>query len=240
MKKNLKMTVILLFMMLLSQSIFAAAAEKAKVFMDVQEYKESDRTLKAACKIENGNGVTNGKLRIYYDAEKVALMPSEAGDVLSEGMHEINDCLTGNKSEGELVLVFAAAQELPAEGSLLNMGFKLKDGVKEGDKLTFNIKAEKLSGDNGSLETETPEIVYTVGKGQEETPGVQDPDNKDENDGKTDGKNDSQDGGKNSGKRNSVKTGDETSVIVYLVLAGGSVALGVGGVVLSRRNKRNN
>lgn len=240
MKKNLKMTVVLLFMMLLSQSTFVVAAEKAKVFMDVQEYKESDRTLKAVCKMEKGNGVTNGKLRIYYDAEKVEIMPSEAGDVLSEGMHEINDCLTGNKSEGEVVLVFAAAQELPADGSLLNMGFKLKDGVKEGDKLTFNIKVEKLSGDNGSLETETPEIVYTVGKGQEENPGVQDQDNKDENDGKNNGKNESNDGGKNSGKRNSVKTGDETSVVLYLLLAGGAAVLGIGGVVLSRRNKRNN
>lgn len=237
MKRSIKSVIGLFSMMLVTQSVWVHAAETPKIFMEVADYHAGERSLDVSCKMENGDNVTNGKLRIFYDAEKLTLTPSEAGDALSGTMLEVNDCLTGNKPEGEMVVAFASAESIPSDGSLLDMGFKLKDGVKEGDEITFQVKAEKLSGDNGDLEKETPEIVYTVGKEQAEKPGGQDNDKKNQNKTDNDKKPSSNSGGKSSTKKGSVKTGDETPVAAYLLLGAGAVAV-LAGCTWTKKNKQ--
>lgn len=168
MKKRMMAAAGLLALMLIPCPVSVNAAENPKIFMKVQDYKKEDKTLQVNCMMENGEDVTNGKLRVYYEAEKITLVSDETGEALSEGMLEVNDCLTGNKEEGEMVLAFASAQAVAADGSLLDMEFELKEGVKEGDKITFEVKAEKLAGDQGDHETSTPKIIYTVGGEQAE------------------------------------------------------------------------
>lgn len=176
MKKWFKTVMGLFTALMVFQSMTVMAAEGTKVSMDVQEYSESDKTLAVSCMIENGENVTNGKIRIFYDPEKVNLQPSQAGEALSGALLEINDCLTGNKPEGEMIAVFASSQSIAAKGSLVDLKFKLQDGVKKGDEMLFRVEIDKLSGDNGEIDAEALELTYVVG--DEEKP-------KDENDGES-------------------------------------------------------
>lgn len=263
MRKRTKAALFFLLTILISQEVTVQAAEKPKVFMEVQEYSESEKTIKAGCMMKQGKDVTNGKLRLFYDAESLTLASGAPGESLSGAMHEVNDCLTGNKPEGEMIVVFAAAQPVASDGSLYDLEFELKDGVKEGDELTFRIEAEKLSGDNGDLEVETPEIVYTVGEGQTEKPGEQTGSgqtNGDKNSGGgadnggrytgsggsytsrptsyTSGSSQSQNsGGGSSSKAGAVKTGDDTPIAMYLILGGGAVAVLIGAAAARGKKK---
>lgn len=76
--------------------------------------------------------VTNGKFRITYDPQKLTLEEAAAGDGLADTMVQVNDPVTGNKQEGEIVFVFAAAQPISIDGTLLRMNFNNK-GMKEGE-----------------------------------------------------------------------------------------------------------
>jgi hypothetical protein len=247
MKKRMVAMIGLLSLMLIPRTVSIQAAENPKVFMDVQEYKKEDKSLQVSCKMEKGDDVTNGKLRVFYDAEKLTLVSSETGEALSKGMLEVNDCLTGNKAEGEMVLAFASAQAVAAEGSLLDISFKLKDDVKEGDKITFQVESEKLAGEGGNHEASTPKIIYTVG-GEHEEEGQNKDDGKDNKDDNKDAGKDNKDDGKtttsgndkkgNSSKTSGVKTGDESPVRYYLALGAGAVVVLLGSkIVLSRKSK---
>lgn len=241
MKKGMIAAVGLLSLMLIPRPVSIHAAENPKVFMEIQDYKKEDKSLQVSCMMENGDDVTNGKLRVFYEAEKITLVSSESGEALSGGMVEVNDCLTGNKEEGEMVLAFASAQAVAADGSLLDIAFELKDDVKEGDKITFQIEAEKLAGDRGNHEASTPKIIYTVG-GEQEEEGQNKDDNKDNNkDNKDDGKSTPSGNDKKGGsskKGGGVKTGDESPVGFYLALGAGAIAVILGSkVVLTKKRK---
>lgn len=176
MKKWIKAVMGLFTALTVLQSMTVMAAEGTKISMDVQEYSESDKTLAVSCMIKNGENVTNGKIRIFYDPEKAKLQPSQAGDALSGALLEMNDCLTGNKPEGEMIAVFASSQNIAADGSLVDLKFKLQNGVEKGDEILFRVEIDKLSGDNGDIEAEAVELAYVVG--DKEKP-------KDDNDGET-------------------------------------------------------
>ena len=64
------------------------------------------------CEITDAQEVTNGKIRIHYDASKLVLTADSVGGALSGALCEINDCLTGNKDEGEIVAAFASSASL--------------------------------------------------------------------------------------------------------------------------------
>ena len=239
MKKRMIAAAGLLALMLIPCPVSVNAAENPKIFMKVQDYKKEDKTLQVNCMMENGEDVTNGKLRVYYEAEKITLVSDETGEALSEGLLEVNDCLTGNKEEGEMVLAFASAQTVAADGSLLDMEFELKEGVKEGDKITFEVKAEKLAGDQGDHETSTPKIIYTVGGEQAEE--GQDKDNQDKdtnknNDKNTPSGNDKK--GSSSKKGSGVKTGDESPVGLYLALSAGAAAVLLGSKIMLTKKRK--
>ena len=128
--------------------------------------------------ITGGQEVTNGKIRIYYDASKLILTADSAGDALSGALCEINDSLTGNKEAGELVAAFASTTPLKEDGNLLNMTFQLAEGVKAGDTADIQVNIEELAGDGGSI---THNQTHTVSLLVETKEGDLNPDEENKN-----------------------------------------------------------
>lgn len=170
-RKKLKLAVGLLMAVLAVQIMPVQAAETATVQMNVESYSSADRTLDVSCMLENGENVTNGKLRFKYDPNQLTLTETGAGDVMANALTEINDCLTGNKAEGEIVGVFASANNITPDGSMFKMKFQLKDEVKEGDQIKFDVSVEKLAGDAGDVAVSVTEYTYTVEGGSGNTGG---------------------------------------------------------------------
>lgn len=195
-RKKLKLAVGLLMAVLTVQIMPVQAAETATVQMNVDAYVSSDRMLDVSCMLENGENVTNGKLRFKYDPNQLTLTETGAGDVMANALTEINDCLTGNKAEGEIVGVFASADNITPDGSMFKMKFQLKDEVKEGDQIKFDVSVEKLAGDAGDVAVSVTEYTYTVEGGSG-----------DNGDGGNTGDGDNT-GGDNNGDNNGGNTGD--------------------------------
>ncbi len=220
------------FTVFLGLQIMTVHAEEGAAISLSGSQTEEGR-LDVSCMIENAREVTNGKMRIYYDADMVTLVETKAGDALSGAMTEINDCLTGNKEEGEIVGVFASAQDIASDGSLFDMGFELKDGVEEGDEIQFEVKCEKLSGDNGDVDAQVSTAVFTVGGAM--TDGGTEGDDKDDADNSSESDRDESAGGEKT--NSTIKTGDEANVFYYILAAAGAAAA-AGGTVVYRAKKR--
>ncbi len=215
--------------------------------------------VQVACEITNAQEVTNGKIRIHYDASKLVLTADSAGGALSGALCEVNDCLTGNKEEGEIVAAFASSTPLAEDGSLLDMTFQLADGVKAGDTADIQVDIEELAGDSGNIgnnEMHTASITVEA-KGENPNPGGDDhkpggDDNK--NPGGDDG---SQGSDKNDGNGNkgttpattpakksgnstttskSAKTGDDTNIL-FPVLGVGAAAVVIAAVAAKKKKE---
>ena len=215
--------------------------------------------VQVACEITNAQEVTNGKIRIHYDASKLVLTADSAGGALSGALCEVNDCLTGNKEEGEIVAAFASSTPLAEDGSLLDMTFQLADGVKAGDTADIQVDIEELAGDSGNIgnnETHTASITVEA-KGENPNPGGDDhkpggDDNK--NPGGDDG---SQGSDKNDGNGNkgttpattpakksgnstttskSAKTGADTNIL-FPVLGVGAAAVVIAAVAAKKKKE---
>lgn len=219
-------------------AVMIRAAEPAQLYMQAQAYDEKENTQKISCMIENGENITNGKLRIYYDAEKAELTQTAAGEALKDAMTEINDCLTGNKEPGELVEVFASAQNISPQGSLLDLEIQMKDGVKKGEEIVFEIQAEKLAGDNGDVEAVVAETVYVVGEGIKDEENGQNGSGSDKNQNSSSGNKNTGSSNKTSSSKTAkdVKTGDESQIGLYGLGCLG--ALGVIGFSAGLKRKR--
>lgn len=105
----------LMALLMMLQTVPASAAGKEAVILKGKQ--EGEEKIQLQCYTEMGKEITNGKLRLLYDEEKVKLVSSAEGDALEGGMCEINDCLTGNKKEGELVAAFASSGTLKEKGN---------------------------------------------------------------------------------------------------------------------------
>ena len=112
------------------------AAGETEIALNPGKAQEGGQ-VQVACEITDGREVTNGKIRIHYDASKLTLTADSAGGARVRGLCEVNDCLTGNKEEGEIVAAFASSSPLTEDGSLLDMTFQLADGVKPAIQRTF-------------------------------------------------------------------------------------------------------
>ncbi len=97
------------------QTITAFAAGNTNtISLNLAEYEKDSRCAKVHCKMQVKDEVTNGKLRnLHYHEKQIKLVSSKKGEGIGNGMCEINDCLTGNKEEGEIVAAFASADSLP-------------------------------------------------------------------------------------------------------------------------------
>lgn len=234
--KRMRAALGLLAAMLVAGAVPVRAAETPDLYLQAEYVKENDKEIQADCMVKNGDGITNGKVRILYDADKVKLVSSEAGKGLGNAMCEINDCLKGNKQEGELVAAFASSGNIEKEGAILTMKFRLDDSVKDGDKITFTVKPEKLAGKSGDFTVKEVVLEFEAGKKdtQVNTPGENDQD-KDQN--KDQNKN--QNKGTSSKKPNKVKTGDDTEVGRYVALgAGAGLIILICAVVAVKRRKK--
>lgn len=207
------------------------AASKGIVDIEVPEIETEDKEITAECKISGAGEVTNGKIRITYDREKLKLKESGQGDSLADTMVEINDPITGNKNEGEIVFVFASARPVSIDGTLLQMKFD-NAGLKSGEKTEIKVAVEELAAESEEL-TETAECkngTVFIGKAADNT------DDTPKKTGKTTtGKNSAAGSTSKSGK---VKTGDTLKMEEALAAAGISLAVVISGAVSLRKKKR--
>lgn len=249
---------------LLGQSSPVYAAETPVIEMKSGEIKEGDTQVRVSCDISGESGVTSGKIRIKYDGEKLKLESTSAGDALAGAMCEINDCLSGNKEEGEIVVAFATATPLTDGGSLVEMNFQLDSGVKAGDKLEITAGAEQLAADGEDVAAEVKQLTVEVGSAvtptPSPTPGGDENNGDDENGGgnqgddgnggggqgddgsKGDGSGKPSGGGQNdkngnSGNKKSPKTGDVTDVAAPIV-ASGAALLGIVALAAWKKKSR--
>lgn len=177
MSKRKKLAAILcVSLSMLLQSIPVLAAEGTEITIEADRVQEGGGQIEVACRITGGQDVTNGKLLIQYDSSKAVLIENSAGDALPGVLCEINDCLTGNKTEGEIVVAFASSGTISGEGSLLDMTFEVSQDVKAGDSIDFSVNPEELAGSNGTIALEPSEFKVTVEEKDSNTP-VQEPDN---------------------------------------------------------------
>lgn len=125
-----------------------------------------ERTLLVECNMTNMDQVTNGKLRVTYDAGKLRLLENQEGNIISDSdaLCEINDCLTGNKEEGEIVFAFASAEELPAEGCLAKMKFSVTDEAAVQEKVKISVSVENMAGNEGNVNAKSRDLTVTIKK----------------------------------------------------------------------------
>lgn len=241
MRKSIKTAIGLLTAVLFAGAVPVKAAENPDLYLQSAYVKDSENEIQTDCMVKNGDAVTNGKIRVFYDADKVELLSADAGEGLGDAMCEINDCLEGNKKEGELVAAFASSGSIEKEGALLNMKFQIKDGVEKGDKITFTMKPEKVAGEAGDFDVKEAKLEFEVGKKDVQTsvPQENQDGDKDDDKDKDKDKDKDRDNGKGStGKTNKVKTGDEAEIGKYAVLIAGTGLVILACVVMARRKKK--
>ena len=57
--------------------------------------------MKVTLDISGDTKITNGKIRVTYDSSQLKLVSTEAGSMMNGVLTDINDPVSGNKSEGE-------------------------------------------------------------------------------------------------------------------------------------------
>ena len=220
MKARMKAALSLLSVMFMLISVPVMASEKPELYLQAEYVQDSDKEIQVECKIKNGDSVSNGKIRVLYDADKAELKSSGAGDALEGAMCEINDCLKGNKEAGELVAAFASSEKIKKEGSVLSMKFQVKDG----DKISFTLKPEKLAGESGDFTEKEVTMKFETGKKEAQISKPQGSDT-DEDKEKL-----------NSDKKiSNVKTGDETAAGKYIALGIGAGIIALGSIAAVKK-----
>ena len=215
-KRTGKIAMLCMSALLFVQAMPVWAAGETEIALNPGKAQEGGQ-VQVAGEITDGREVTNGKIRIHYDASKLTLTADSAGGALSGALCEVNDCLTGNKEEGEIVAAFASSSPLTEDGSLLDMTFQLADGVKAGDTDPGGDDKDPSGDDNknpGGDDNKTP--------GGDKNDGTDSDGNKGTTPTPTPAKN------KKSGTTTtskSAKTGDDTNMVFPLLGAGAAVAV---------------
>lgn len=229
----------LLLSLLLVTSVQAASS--ATFSIESKKIGTEDKKITTECKASDAGTVTNGKFRITYDPQKLTLEEAAAGDGLSETMVQINDPVAGNKQEGEIVFVFAAAQPVSIDGTLLKMSFHNK-GLKDGESTDIQMAVEEFASESEDLtgKAEGKKGTISVGDGTSEE--------KKENGGSGSNGNKNHAGSVSSGstakgsttsKSGKVKTGDETQIGKNAAMAAGSLILVVLAAAAIKKRKKN-
>ncbi|RST79990.1 hypothetical protein C6W64_011690 [Blautia sp. SG-772] len=211
MRKNRKNYLFMLFIgiLLLFSGETAKAAESQQAVVSIQK-EESQDVIRCTAKLEDGQDITSGKIRITYNDKQLKLKKSEAGEGLQQTLSEINDCVDGNKPEGEIVLAFAASDAIPTAKNLLNMEFEAQEDVKESDKITINLQVVNLDGDQGTVDAMTKNLTFSLDGKTEESKTEQTTTVTGTGTGKSG----------NASRIGSVKTGDLTNTIPLFISAG--------------------
>lgn len=239
----------------LHQNVFAA--EGATVTVNGDTLQAGSDAWKVTLDISGDTKITNGKIRVTYDSSQLKLVSTEAGSMMNGVLTDINDPVSGNKSEGEAVFVFASSTELDTNGTLFEMTFQVQDSVKDGDSVTVSAKTEELQNNNAAVAVTDVALNAAVGS-------------QSNNNGNNNGGNDSSTepqteapsgnsntsggsstfGGTSSGSSStagtqsgsstvtSAKTGDNTNVLRPLIIAVIALIVLIGGYVWSRKKKK--
>lgn len=172
MKKVLYAIVLFIVGMLcFRQNVMAAGAATVTVKGDILNENSTD--WKVTCVISGDAKITNGKVRVTYDGSKLKLASSASGSLISNALPSINDPLTGNKQEGEVVLVFASSSEMDANGELLQLTFQAVSGqLKNGDAITVSAATEELADNTENISVTDVPLNVTVGSSTDHTSGT--------------------------------------------------------------------
>lgn len=139
------------------------AAGSAEVAIKGESFQEGTDTWNVTCEIDGDTKITNGKIRVTYDSSQLKLKSSGAGSALSGAMTNINDPVSGNKEEGEIVLAFASASDLDAKGTLMELSFEVLSQVKTDDEVTVSVKTEELMGGGDAVTVTDVPLKIAVG-----------------------------------------------------------------------------
>lgn len=140
-----------------------SAAEGATVTVNGDTLQAGSDAWKVTLDISGDTKITNGKIRVTYDSSQLKLVSTGAGSMMNGVLTDINDPVSGNKSEGEAVFVFASSAELDTNGRLFEMTFQVQDSVKDGDSVTVSAKTEELQDNNDSVAVTDVPLNATVG-----------------------------------------------------------------------------
>ena len=243
----------------LHQNVFAA--EGATVTVNGDTLQAGSDAWKVTLDISGDTKITNGKIRVTYDSSQLKLVSTEAGSMMNGVLTDINDPVSGNKSEGEAVFVFASSTELDTNGTLFEMTFQVQDSLKDGDSVTVSAKTEELQNNNAAVAVTDVPLNAAVGS-QSNNNGNNGNGSGSDNQGgsgiqteapsgnsNTSGGS-STFGGTSSGSSStagtqsgsstvtSAKTGDNTNVLRPLIIAVIALIVLIGGYIWSRK-KRN-
>ncbi len=149
-------------MIIVMQSLSALAASDITVSLNAEKITSSSKTVTVTCDMAGQGSVTNGKLRIKYDPKALVLEKSSAGNGLSGAMTQINDPITGNKAEGEIVVAFASAQALKTEGTMIELQFKIADGFPKESGSEVTVAVEEFGLDGKTVEANAKNCIVTM------------------------------------------------------------------------------
>ncbi len=190
----------------ISTNVYAAGS----VTVELKLTGQNQKNITVDMEEKGGEQLTNGKFRITYNPEQLKLIGHKDGSLGEKAMFVRNDCMDGNKKEGEIVVTFASSGNLGGDGSLDQMEFSINDQVKEKDEITIKVAVEELSTQDGDAESTSIPLTLTMQKdgtlkptsGSEQT---EDPEKKDSSPGvkKT----------SNAKKASNAKTGDSTNIL---------------------------
>lgn len=158
MKKYIRFSVMISMLLMICLNIRTVSAEEPTVIYMKTEVptKPESVIVQAACEAQNAGKLTNGKLRIKYDTEKLKLEKSQVGAALEGFACEINDCIQGNKEEGEVVLAFASSEAKEVDGSMILLTFSMKEGT-ELDSTALTVTVEELMQGKNSIDSKIQE-----------------------------------------------------------------------------------
>ncbi|MGN0276340.1 MAG: hypothetical protein ACI4CZ_04020 [Hominisplanchenecus sp.] len=158
MKKSKVLSVILTLLFVFGINFcVASAAGSGEIYLNAKKARTGIVTV--SCEVQGIEGLTNGKIRIRYAAEKLKLERSELGSAIAGFMTQINDPIQGTKPEGEIVFVFASSDAKKAEGSVLNLTFSMKDDVALSGE-DFSVSVEELSNGTEKLPVQVTSTRY--------------------------------------------------------------------------------
>ena len=247
--------------MTIMQMIPVYAAEQAKIYLESSEGAGGEITV--SLKADGDASATNGKFRIRYNAEELVLEKDETKEVLDGTMAEKNDCLTGNKQQGEIVVVFASAKPVQMKGTMLEMTFRKGEKFNAETGSEIHITAEELALDGTAVFAEVQNKAVGSVNNQGTIPddgkdndqngaagdnqnGASQGGNVEKGDGAGENASGSASGGtagvsstSQSGKQD-IKTGDQSSMIVPIVSAGAALVVIAGTAVymIHRRKQK--
>lgn len=261
-KKKIILTAVLSIALLGIQALPVLASNGTDVKIKAGTADGPNEKVEAACVMEGQEQITNGKIRILYDAGQLKLESTSAGSAVAETSVQINDPLTGNKPEGEIVLVFASAMPVNAEGSVLDMVFSTTDAYQTDTGAEIQVKVEEFANNGSDVEkSEQNGVVYPGVVTPPESPDTENPTQPNQPDKTPDGgenpeskdpapshdkkepvlsdksSNNTAVGKSNNIKTKSVKTGDETEILIP-VLTGIAALASVCGIFAVRKKRK--